>query len=40
MLGRLSYDADGRSERLLTVVKRAAHILNRKGLSQDLWPEG
>ncbi|OYX36494.1 MAG: TetR family transcriptional regulator [Caulobacterales bacterium 32-69-10] len=37
---QLSYDADGRSERLLTVVKRAAHILNRKGLSQDLWPEG
>jgi AcrR family transcriptional regulator len=37
---QLSYDADGRSERLLTVVKRAAHILNRKGSSQDLWPEG
>lgn len=36
----LSYDADGRSERLLAVVKRAAHILNRKGVGQDLWPEG
>jgi AcrR family transcriptional regulator len=37
---RLSYDADGRAERLLAVVKRAAHILNRKGVAQDLWPEG
>jgi AcrR family transcriptional regulator len=37
---RLTYDADGRTERLLAVVKRAAHILNRKGSAQDLWPEG
>jgi AcrR family transcriptional regulator len=35
-----TYDADGRTERLLAVVKRAAHILNRKGSAQDLWPEG
>lgn len=37
---QLTYDQDGRTERLLTVVKRAAHILNRKGSTQDLWPEG
>lgn len=37
---RLSYDADGRAERLLEVVKRAAHQLNRKGAGQELWPEG
>lgn len=36
----LTYDADGRSNRLLAVVKRAAHILNRKGSVPDLWPEG
>jgi AcrR family transcriptional regulator len=36
---RLTYDAGGRAERLLAVVKRAAHILNRKGSPQDLWPE-
>lgn len=35
---RLSYDGEGRTERLLMVVKRAAHMLNRK--SGDLWPEG
>ncbi len=28
---RLTYDAGGRTERLLTVVKRAARMLNRKG---------
>ena len=37
---RLHYDEEGRTERLLTVVKRAAHVLNRKSLDQDLWPEG
>jgi hypothetical protein len=37
---RPTYDADRRTERLLAVVKRAAHILNRKGSDQDLWPEG
>lgn len=37
---RLSYDGEGRTERLLTVVKRAAHMLNRKSLDQELWPEG
>ena len=35
----LADDADGRTERLLEVVKRATHILNRKGGVQELWPE-
>ena len=36
---RLAYDGEGRTERLLVVVKRAARMLNRKGSVQDLWPE-
>ena len=36
----LAYDAEGRTERLLAIVKRAARMLNRKGSVQDLWPEG
>ena len=35
----LTYDKDGRKERLLAVIKRATHMLNRKGDVQDLWPE-
>ena len=35
----LTYDADGRVERLLAVIKRATHMLNRKGGEQDLWPD-
>ncbi len=35
----LTYDTDGRKERLLAVIKRATHMLNRKGDVQDLWPE-
>jgi AcrR family transcriptional regulator len=35
----LADDADGRTQRLLEVVKRATHALNRKGSAQDLWPE-
>ncbi|HEX4181161.1 MAG TPA: helix-turn-helix domain-containing protein [Caulobacteraceae bacterium] len=34
----LTYDADERTERLLAVIKRATHMLNRKGDEQDLWP--
>ena len=34
----LAYDGDARTERLLAVVKRAAHMLNRKGATGDLWP--
>jgi AcrR family transcriptional regulator len=37
---RLAYDGEARTEHLLTVVKRAARMLNRKGSVQDLWPEG
>jgi hypothetical protein len=33
----LAYDAEGRTERLLSVVKRAARMLNRKGSVTDLW---
>jgi AcrR family transcriptional regulator len=35
----LTYDNDGRKDRLLAVIKRATHMLNRKGDIQDLWPE-
>jgi len=35
----LTYDADARVERLLAVIKRATHMLNRKGGAQDLWPD-
>ena len=35
----LTYDSDGRRERLLTLIKRATHMLNRKGDIQDLWPD-
>lgn len=35
----LAYDAEARRERLLAVIKRATHMLNRKGSVQDLWPE-
>jgi len=35
----LTYDKDGRRERLLAVIKRATHMLNRKGDIQDLWPD-
>lgn len=35
----LADDADGRTERMLTLAKRIAHILNRKGAVEDLWPE-
>jgi AcrR family transcriptional regulator len=35
----LTYDAEGRVERLLAVIKRATHMLNRKGDEQDLWPD-
>ena len=37
---QLSYDEDGRTQRLLAVVKRAARMLNRKGGETVLWPEG
>ncbi|MDO8296187.1 MAG: TetR/AcrR family transcriptional regulator [Caulobacter sp.] len=36
---QISYDKDERVERLLSVIKRATHMLNRKGGVTDLWPE-
>ena len=35
----MTYDREQRVETLLTVIKRATHILNRKGPMQDLWPD-
>ncbi len=37
--GAMTYDEAARKERLLTVVKRAVRVLNRKGDVQELWPE-
>ena len=36
---RMAYDAEGRTERLLQIAKRAARMLNRKGGGHDLWEE-
>jgi AcrR family transcriptional regulator len=36
---RLTYAQDERTERLLAVIKRATHMLNRKGQETDLWTE-
>jgi len=36
---QVTYDRDQRVERLLTVIKRATHMLNRKGGVTDLWPD-
>jgi hypothetical protein len=35
----MTYDQDARRERLLTVVKRAVRMLNRKGDIHGLWTE-
>ncbi len=35
--GAMTYDQAARRERLLAVVKRAVHMLNRKGDAHDLW---
>jgi AcrR family transcriptional regulator len=35
----LTYDEEARVQNLLTVIKRATHMLNRKGDVQELWPE-
>jgi AcrR family transcriptional regulator len=37
--GALTYDQAARRERLLTVVKRAVRMLNRKGDIHELWAE-
>ncbi|MDV6332083.1 helix-turn-helix domain-containing protein [Asticcacaulis sp. 201] len=35
----LTYESDARVENVLTVIKRAIHMLNRKGDVTDLWGE-
>ena len=35
----LTYDQDARADAVLTVIKRAIHMLNRKGDITDLWNE-
>ncbi len=35
----ITYDRDQRVERLLAVIKRATHMLNRKGGVTDIWAE-
>lgn len=35
----VTYDRDQRVELLLAVIKRATHMLNRKGGVTDIWPE-
>jgi AcrR family transcriptional regulator len=35
----LTYDDQRRTQRLLKVIKRATHMLNRKGGVQDLWQD-
>jgi AcrR family transcriptional regulator len=37
--GAMTYDEQARRDRLLTVIKRAVRILNRKGDVQELWPD-
>jgi AcrR family transcriptional regulator len=37
--GSITYDVDGRRERLLAVVKRAVRMLNRKGDVHGLWED-
>ena len=37
--GTMTYDTLARQRRLIGVVKRAVHALNRKGDAQDLWIE-
>lgn len=36
---KLTYDEDERTERLLAVIKRITHVLNRRGASEDLWED-
>ncbi|KRB40458.1 MAG: helix-turn-helix domain-containing protein [Pseudomonadota bacterium] len=37
--GAMTFEEQARKERLLTVVKRAVRVLNRKGDVQELWPD-
>jgi hypothetical protein len=35
----LTYDQDGRVERLLSVIKRITRVMNRKGSVQEIWED-
>jgi AcrR family transcriptional regulator len=36
---KLTYDGEERTERLLAVIKRVTHVLNRRGAAEDLWED-
>lgn len=36
---RLTYDGEARTERLIAVIKRATHMLNRRGAAEDIWED-
>jgi len=36
---KLTYGEAERTERLLMIIKRVTHALNRRGAAEDLWPE-
>ena len=35
----LTYDGEVRARRLLEMLKRVVHVLNRKGEVSDIWPD-
>ena len=38
-LAKLTFDGEARTERLIAVIKRATHMLNRRGAGQDIWED-
>ena len=36
---RMTHDSEERQKKLLEVIKRATHMLNRKGSVTDIWPD-
>jgi AcrR family transcriptional regulator len=36
---KLTYDGEARTARLIAVIKRATHMLNRRGAAQDIWED-
>ena len=36
---KLTYDEDDRTQRLIAVIKRATHMLNRRTVGQELWED-
>jgi AcrR family transcriptional regulator len=37
--GAMTYDEAARRDRLIAIVKRVVHVLNRKGDVRDIWPD-